>query len=404
MEDAPIVVPSFIAFTLGMIVYFVGAHLTRRQAILRNFNIPEPVSGGIAVALVIWLVYVALDREIDFELEARDILLVVFFTTIGLNARFSDLVRGGRPLAILLVLTVAFIVVQNTVGLLGVSIFGLPTATSVLVGSAALIGGHGTAIAWAPEIAEGHGVSNAVEMGIAAATMGLVLAALIGGPIAKFLIERHKLEPRDEDADPVVGVSHGSELLADLDYIGFMRAMVTINIAILIGFMANEGIRDAGLKLPLFVPCLIAGIVIANVQPRLFPGQPVVTGTPVLALISEFSLSVFLSMSLMSMKLWTLANLAGPLFAVLAFQVVITVAFSVFVLFPAMGGTYRAAVLGAGFGGFALGATPTAIANMTAVTKRYGPSPLAFIILPLVSAFFVDLVNAFVIQFFVSLG
>ncbi len=404
MNETTILVPSFIAFTLGMIVYFVGAHLTRRHAILRNFNIPEPVSGGIAVALVIWLVYVVLGREIDFELEARDILLVIFFTTIGLNARISDLVRGGRPLAILLVLTVAFIVVQNVVGLLGVSIFGLPTATSVLVGSAALIGGHGTAIAWAPEIAEQHGVTNAVEMGIAAATMGLVLAALIGGPIAKFLIERHKLEPRDEDADPVVGVSHGSELLADLDYIGFMRAMVTINIAILIGFMANEGIRDAGLKLPLFVPCLIAGIVIANVQPRLFPGQPVVTGTPVLALISEFSLSVFLSMSLMSMKLWTLANLAGPLFAVLAFQVVITVAFSVFVLFPAMGGTYRAAVLGAGFGGFALGATPTAIANMTAVTKRYGPSPLAFIILPLVSAFFVDLVNAFVIQFFVSLG
>lgn len=404
MDESTILVPSFIAFTLGMIVYFVGAHLTRRHAILRNFNIPEPVSGGIAAALVIWLVYVVLGREIDFELRARDILLVIFFTTIGLNARFSDLARGGRPLAILLVLTVAFIVVQNAVGLLGVSIFGLPTATSVLVGSAALIGGHGTAIAWAPEIAEQHGVSNAVEMGIAAATMGLVLAALIGGPIAKFLIERHKLEPRDEDADPVVGVSHGSELLADLDYIGFMRAMVTINIAILIGFMANEGIRDTGLKLPLFVPCLIAGIVIANAQPRLFPGQPVVTGTPVLALISEFSLSVFLSMSLMSMKLWTLASLAAPLFAVLAFQVVITVAFSVFVLFPAMGGTYRAAVLGAGFGGFALGATPTAIANMTAVTKRYGPSLLAFIVLPLVSAFFVDLVNAFVIQFFVSLG
>ncbi|MEM7684810.1 MAG: sodium/glutamate symporter, partial [Pseudomonadota bacterium] len=126
--------------------------------------------------------------------------------------------------------------------------------------------------------------------------------------------------------------------------------------------------------------------------------------TPVLALISEFSLSVFLSMSLMSMQLWTLADLAGPLFAVLGLQVILTLAFCIFVLFPAMGGTYRAAVLGAGFGGFALGATPTAIANMTAVTKRYGPAPLAFIILPLVSAFFVDLANAFIIQGFLSLG
>lgn len=404
MDEAQIVVPGFIAFTLGMIVYFVGAHLTRRHAVLRNYNIPEPVAGGIAAALVVWLAYAVLGREIDFDLSARDVLLVIFFTTIGLNARFADLVRGGRPLAILLGLTLTFIVLQNVVALAGVNLFGLPSATSVLVGSAALIGGHGTAIAWAPEIAESHGVSNAVEMGIAAATMGLVLAALVGGPIAKFLIQRHKLEPRDEEADPVVGVEHGSELLADLDYVGFMRALVTINIAIIIGFMANEAIAGTGLKLPLFVPCLIVGICIANVQPHLFPNQPIVTGTPVLALISEFSLSVFLSMSLMSMKLWTLASLAGPLFAVLALQVVMTVLFSIFVLFPAMGGTYRAAVLGAGFGGFALGATPTAIANMTAVTKRYGPSPLAFIILPLVSAFFVDLANAFVIQFFVSLG
>ena len=404
MDEQQIIVPDFIAFTLGMIVYFVGASLTRRYGFLRNFNIPEPVSGGIAAALLVWLAYVLIGKEIEFELTTRDALLVIFFTTIGLNARFADLLRGGGPLVILLGLTLAFIILQNVVALAGVSLFGLPSATSVLVGSAALIGGHGTAIAWAPEIAARHGVSNAVEMGIAAATMGLVLAALVGGPIAKFLIQRHKLEPRDDEAGPVVVVAHGSSKLASLDYIGFMRALVTINVAIIFGFMANEAISEAGLKLPLFVPCLIVGICIANVQPLLFPNQPVVTGTPVLALISEFSLSVFLSMSLMSMKLWTLASLAGPLFAVLAMQVIVTVVFSIFVLFPAMGGNYRAAVLGAGFGGFALGATPTAIANMTAVTKRYGPSPLAFIILPLVSAFFVDLANAFVIQFFVSLG
>ncbi|MEM7211283.1 MAG: sodium/glutamate symporter [Pseudomonadota bacterium] len=403
MPETPFVVPEFIAFTLGMIVYFVGASLTRRIAFLRNFNIPEPVSGGLSAAVIVWLVYVFLGREITFELETRDVLLVIFFTTIGLNARMSDLIRGGRPLALLLVLTIGFMVLQNVVGLIGVTSFGLPAASAVLVGSASLIGGHGTAIAWGPEIARTYGVEGAVEMGIAAATLGLVLAALIGGPIAKFLIGRHKLEPRDEEAEPIVGLAHGSAKLADLDYIGFMRAMVTIHIAIILGYAANVWIADTGLRLPLFVPCLIIGILIANVQSRLFPSAPVITGTPVLALISEFSLSVFLSMSLMSMQLWTLAALAGPLFAVLALQVLMTVAFCIFVLFPVMGGTYRAAVLGAGFGGFALGATPTAIANMTAVTKRYGPSPLAFIVLPLVSAFFVDLANAFIIQFFVSL-
>jgi ESS family glutamate:Na+ symporter len=397
------VVPDFVAFTLGMVVYFVGARLTRRLAFLRDYNIPEPVSGGLAVALIIWAVYAIGKVEIEFELDTRDTLLVIFFTTIGLNARFADLVRGGKPLGILLVLTVGFMILQNVVALAGVTLFGLPAAASVLVGSASLIGGHGTAIAWGPEIARDYGLDGALEMGIAAATLGLVLAALVGGPIAKYLVSRHKLEPRDEEAAPIVGLSHATQGLATLDYVGFMRALVTINIAIIIGYFAHQALLEAGLKLPLFVPCLIIGILIANTQPRLFPQIPVVTGTPVLALIAEFSLSVFLSMSLMSMKLWTLLGLAGPLFGILGMQAVFTVAFAIFVLFPLMGGTYRAAVLGAGFGGFALGATPTAIANMTAVTKRYGPAPMAFIILPLVSAFFVDLANAFIIKFFVSL-
>jgi ESS family glutamate:Na+ symporter len=398
-----VVIPNFVSLTLGMIVFFAGLRLTRRYAVLREFNIPEPVCGGLAAALAVWVVYLVADVEIAFELEARDTLLVIFFTTIGLNARLADLVRGGKPLVILLGLTVVFIVLQNVVALFGVSLFGLPAGSAVLMGSAALIGGHGTAIAWAPGIGQSQGLPGALEMGVAAATLGLIIAALIGGPIARFLVTRHDLSPTREDAEPVVGLTYEAERVAQLDYIGFMRALVTINIALMIGYFLHEAIVETGLKLPLFVPCLIVGILIANVQPRLFPTMPIVTGTPVLALISEFALAVFLSMSLMSMQLWTLAGVAGPLFAVLSMQTVLTVVFTIFVLFPLMGGGYRAAVLGAGFGGFALGATPTAIANMTAVTKRYGPSPIAFIILPLVSAFFVDLANAVVIQFFVSL-
>ncbi|MEO3413295.1 sodium/glutamate symporter [Roseovarius sp. CAU 1744] len=397
-----IVVPDFIAFTLGMIVYFIGAGLTRRYALLRNFNIPEPVSGGLAVAIVVWIAHLASGREITFELETRDVLLTLFFTTIGLNARFSELLRGGRPLAILLALTLAFMVLQNLVGLFGVTAFGLPAASAVLVGSASLIGGHGTAIAWGPEIAA-LGVDGAAEMGIAAATVGLILAALVGGPIARLLIERRKLTPRDEDADHIVGVANESGDAPKFGYVALMHTLLTANVAMIAGYVINLQIAAMGVKLPLFVPCLIMGILIANLQPLLLPKLPGVTGTPVLALVSDFTLSVFLSMSLMSMKLWTLAGLAGPLFAVLGAQVVLTVAFTVFVLFPAMGATYRAAVLAAGFGGFALGATPTAIANMTAVTKRYGPAPVAFIILPLVSAFFVDIANAFIIQLFASL-
>lgn len=397
-----LVVPDFITFTLGMIVYFVGADITKRSRLLRDFNIPEPVTGGLAAAVIIATLVVVIDREIIFELETRDQLLVIFFTTIGLNARVSDLVRGGKPLAILLVLTVGFMILQNVVALLGVSLFGMPPAASVLVGSASLIGGHGTAIAWGPEI-EAMGVESAAEIGIAAATMGLICAALVGGPIARFLIDRNSLETADPEAAPIVGVGFKSQKLAQLDYVGFMRSMVIIHIAIIVGYGVHQIILETGVRLPLFVPCLIVAIIIANLRMVIFRSAVEVRGTPVLALISEFALSVFLAISLMTMQLWSLASLAGPVMLVMAFQVTLTLVFCLFVLFWAMGADYRAAVLAAGFGGFALGATPTAIANMTAVTKRYGPSPLAFVILPLVSAFFVDLANAFIIQFFVSL-
>ncbi|MEM9784464.1 MAG: sodium/glutamate symporter, partial [Pseudomonadota bacterium] len=398
-----VTVPNFITFTLAMVVYFVGYRLNRSVAFLRDFNIPEPVVGGLLVAVGAWLVFLLVDLQLSFELDVRDQLLVIFFVTIGLNAKLATLIQGGRPLALLLGLTVGFMLLQNVVGLIGAVSFGLPAGASVLLGSASLIGGHGTAIAWGPEVASRYAMEGAAEMGIAAATFGLIIAALIGGPIARLLVERDGLTPRDEDADPIVGLSYEDVPQASLDFIGLMRALVTINLAIILGFGAHQGLQEAGIRLPLFVPCLLVGIVFANAQPLIFPRLPVVSGTPVLALISEFSLAVFLSISLMSMQLWSLVELAGPLFVVLALQALLAIAFCVYALYPVMGRSYRAAVLGAGFGGFALGATPTAIANMTAVTKRYGPAPMAFIILPLVSAFFVDLANAFIIQLFLSL-
>ncbi|MEM6973573.1 MAG: sodium/glutamate symporter [Pseudomonadota bacterium] len=398
-----VTVPDFITFTLGMIVYFIGYRLNRSVAFLRDFNIPEPVVGGLLVALATACLFALDGPMLSFETGARDRLLVIFFVTIGLNAQLSTLVRGGRPLALLLGLTLVFMLLQNIVGLIGSVVFGLPTGAAVLLGSASLIGGHGTAIAWGPEVASRYDMAGAAEMGIAAATFGLVIAALIGGPIARYLVTRDALTPRDEDQPPMVGLPYEDAPQATLDFIGFMRALVTINLAIIAGFALHQAMQTLGIMLPLFVPCLMVGIVIANVQPILFPRLPVVSGTPVLALISEFSLAVFLSISLMSMQLWTLVGLAGPLVGVLALQSVLALVFCIYVLYPVMGRNYRAAVLGAGFGGFVLGATPTAIANMTAVTKRYGPSPVAFIILPLVSAFFVDLANAFVIQLFLSL-
>ncbi|WP_424927187.1 sodium/glutamate symporter [Amaricoccus tamworthensis] len=397
-------VPAFIAVTLGMVVFFIGALLTREVAFLKDYNIPEPVSGGIAVALVTWGFYVLTDRRIVFDLSVRDYLLVLFFSTIGLNARIADLFKGGRLLVVLLCLTIGFMILQNLVGLVGTLLFGLDRPLAVLLGSAALIGGHGTAIAWGPQIEAITGFAAAEEVGIASATLGLVLAALIGGPIGKSLIDRNGLEG-DRDAPPVVGLEfpEKGEPAEVVNHISLMRATLAAHVAILLGWFAHQAIAQMGLMLPLFVPCLLVGIVMSNTVPYVFPHISWPTGSRALAVISDFSLSIFLAMSLMSMQLWTLAELGGPILGVLAMQVAMTVCFALFVVFRTAGRDYQAAVLSSGFAGFALGATPTAIANMSAVTKRYGAAPLAFVVLPLVSAFFVDLANAFVIRFFVGL-
>lgn len=402
MAENLIVVDDFLTYTIGIVVYFLGMRLTGRIAFLRAYNIPEPVTGGILAALVLLAVYLATGQQIEYELETRDTLLVYFFTAIGLNARFADLLSGGRPLVILLALTLTYIVFQNVVGLTVAQALDQPNAIGVLAGSASLIGGHGTAIAWAPEIAANHGVPNALEVGVAAATLGLVLASLLGGPIAKFLMARHAIA--DAKADGLmVGIPHEKEDTEQINHISIMQVILVLHIAIIIGYFANEALAETGLKLPLFVPCLLVAILLSNSVPYLLPRMRWPARTRALAIVSDFSLGLFIAMSLMSMQLWSIADLAGPLLILLGLQALATVIFILLVLFPLMGRDYLATVLSAGFAGFALGATPTAIANMTAVTKTHGPAPTAFIILPLVGAFFVDLTNAFVIRFFLAL-
>ncbi len=397
-------VPEFISTTIGLLVFLLGVILTQRVAFLRNYSIPEPVAGGLVVALITWALFGLADIQINFALEERDVFLVIFFATIGLNARLSDLVSGGKLLGLLLVMTVVVIVLQDIVGLIGAMIFGFPKAVGVLLGSASLIGGHGTAIAWGPTIEEQTGYAAAGAIGIASATLGLVMAALIGGPIAKFLIDRNDLKASTAD-QPVVGIPYDGPVGEgdEINHTDLIRSLLAAHIAIILGYIANQAIEEAGLKLPLFVPCLIMGIIMSNTIPYLFPRLVWPARTRTMALLSDYSLSIFLAMSLMSMQLWTLSGLGLALMTVLAMQALMVVALILLVFFKVMGSDYTAAVLSSGFAGFTLGATPTAMANMSSVTKRYGSAPLAFVVLPLVSAFFVDLANAFIIQFFVGL-
>ena len=391
--------PGLLTFTIAILVFFAGARLNRLIPPLRRWNIPEAVTGGLLAAALTLIAYAGFGIEIGFPLEARDMLLLYFFTGIGLNARLDDLISGGRPFVVLLGLTVAYLVIQNLIAAASVAALGLPKGITPFLGSASLIGGHGTTIAWAPIIAQRFELSNALEVGIAVATLGLVVASLVGGPIAGFLIGRHRLSGPSAP-DPVVGLpDDGDKPVDDLSHVSLLRTLLVLNVVILIAYALEETVEATGVKLPLFVVCLLVAIVVTNSVPRFFPRLEWPTRSRSLALISDLSLNIFLAMSLMSMQLWTLGGLGPALVVVLAIQTVAAVAYILFVVFPAMGGNYQAAVISAGFTGISLGATPTAIANMTAVTKLHGACAQAFIILPLVSAFFIDIANAFAIGF-----
>ena len=395
-------VPGLLSFTIAIVVFFIGAGLNQAIKPLRAWNIPEPVTGGLLAAAATLVAYAVFRVEISFSLEARDMLLLYFFTGIGLNARLDDLISGGRPFLVLLGLTLVYLVIQNLIAAGGVAALGLPAGVTPLLGSAALIGGHGTTIAWAPSIADRFGLGNALEVGIATATLGLVIASLVGGPTSGLLIRRYGLAGPNEP-DLVVGVpdDQNDKFTDDLNHITLLRTLLILNVVILIGYALDEIIGESGVKLPLFVVCLLVGIVLTNTVPRFFPAVRWPTRTRALALISDLSLNVFLAMSLMSMQLWTLGGLGLALVLVLAVQTIAAVAYIVLAVFPLMGRNYEAAVIAAGFTGVALGATPTAIANMTAVTKLHGACARAFIILPLVSAFFIDIANAVAIGFLV---
>jgi len=407
IQDGILRVDSFLAVTIGILVLFVGKRLNDRVRLLQELSIPEPVTGGLLFSILFALLYAASGTVVEFELRARDVLLVYFFTTIGINARAADLLAGGRPFVILLLLTIAFMFAQNMTGISVAALFDLPAAVGVVGGTVSLIGGHGTTIAWAPSIAEQYGIANAMEIGIASATFGLILASLMGGPIARLLITRHNLTPSTPVATQEVqeiGLSEPQQA-AGVNHMDFLGAVLAIHVAIILGYALNEVIAELGLKLPLFVTCLFAGILLTNLVPaRLYRAVNIAwpSRTPAIALIADIALGTFLAMSLMSMQLWTLIDLAAPIFTILAAQFLLAVLVTIFVLYPLLGRNYDAAVVAAGFGGVTLGSTPTAMANMAAVTQRHGASHRAFIIVPLVSAFFIDIANALIIPFFLQ--
>ncbi|MEA5392697.1 sodium/glutamate symporter [Cyanobium gracile UHCC 0139] len=397
---------SFATFNIAIVVLAIGRWLNRKVGVLREFNIPEPVTSGLLVCLLLALIHAINGTEIGFNLQTRDFLLLYFFAAIGLNADIKTLLSGGWPLLILVGTTVGYMILQNLTGIGMAALLGLNPLVGLLGGSVSLLGGHGTAIAWAPRFAESHGISNALEIGIACATFGLVLASLMGGPIARILIRRHRLKPPQSPTAASVAASSVEGAAPDgamepVTYFSLLGTLFWLNVSLGLGELLHEALKAAGSNLPLFVCCLFAAIFLTNTVPRLLPIRCLAAPRS-LAIVSDIALGIFLTMSLMSLQLWTIASLAGPILAILTAQFVVSFLFALFVVFKVMGRDYEAAVICAGFGGISLGATPTAMANMSAVAQKYGAAHRAFIIVPLVSGFFVDISNAVVIQRFLN--
>ncbi|WP_223525033.1 sodium/glutamate symporter [Pseudomonas sp. A-B-26] len=394
-------VHGLVSFTLAILLLFLGKTLVQRSTLLRQYCIPESVVGGFVCAAVTSLLYFGLKIQIEFDLQVRDTLLLYFFAGIGLKSDMRQLLKGGRPLLVLLLLAGVFIVLQNALGMGVAEAFGLDPKAGLMVGSISLTGGAGTTLAWAPLFIEKLGISNAHELGMASNTVGLIAACVIGGPIANRLIRRYHLKTSG-DATLEVGILE-QQPSKGLDYYDVLWAWMWLNLTLMLGYGLNLLLENAGITLPKFVSCLFAGIVIHHIVLAVVGDQRLKTWSGAslgLALISDICLGMFLTMALMGLQLWQLSGALMFILCALTLQILLTVLYTYFVVFRFMGRNYEASVIASGFGGIALGSTATAIVNMTTVTQKYGAAHQAFLIVPLVCGFFIDLVNAVIIGLF----
>ena len=394
---------------VASLVLLVGQWLVASVPLLRKWTIPEPVAGGIVAALIVFALHSFAHRDVVFDTSLQAPLMQAFFATIGLNANLANLKHGGPVLARFLAVVVALLVLQNALGIALALAFGVDPLYGLLGGSVSLAGGHGTGAAWGAVFTEHHGLQSATEAAIACATFGLVMGGILGGPVAQHLMKR--IGTRADAANATSATSATSATAPDPYAFeepkaeqpttpgAFIETLTLIAISLAVGDALSGLIAGTAFELPAFVCVLFVAVLLANALALV--GRPV-AGHAV-ALIGNVSLALFLAMALMTLRLWDLAALALPVFTILAAQTLLMVVYAVFVTFRVMGANYDAVVLAAGHCGFGLGATPTAIANMQAVTARFGHSHLAFLVVPMVAAFFIDIANAITIKLFLAL-
>ncbi|NAW97460.1 MULTISPECIES: sodium/glutamate symporter [unclassified Vibrio] len=394
------------SFLIAISVLFLGHFINAKLPILEKFNIPEPIVGGLIVAFAITLLHFY-GLDLEFSLPLQNIFMLMFFSTVGLAANYTQLVKGGAKVFLFLAVASFYIIIQNGVGVSLATALGLDPLMGLIAGSITLSGGHGTGAAWAQTFNDNYGLSNTLEIAMASATFGLIIGGIIGSPVAQKLINKNGFESeygrgtKTHDRFPELVTYNEYEedkVTAKKVIEGLFILLICVTGAKYLEQWVSA-FEIKWLMIPDFVYALFIGVFITNVL-ELTKVHKIDAET--VDILGTVSLSLFLAMALMSLKLWNIFDLAVPFLVILTVQSVVLGIFAYFVTFKVMGSNYDAAVIAGGHCGFGLGATPTAVMNMGSLVTRYGPSPQAFMVVPIVGAFFVDIVNLVILQGYIS--
>ncbi|RJY18168.1 sodium/glutamate symporter [Parashewanella spongiae] len=384
---------SLWSFVIVIGILLLGYTLNNKILILEKFNIPPAITGGLFAAFVITLLH--FNRiSVSLSVPQQDMLMLMFFSSVGLNANVRKIIEGGHSILVFLALSAAFIFLQDGLGITLAKILGLEPIIGLVAGSITLTGGHGTAIAWAGVIEKNFGL-NVLELSIASATFGLIVGGIIGGPLAHKRISSLKAKCFNSCASTVKMPQNSSQTTTSVEILKVLLALIfCVSSAKLIAQNVVTA-EISWFRMPVFVYAIFIGIIMTNCL-ELLPKCKLEKFS--LDFVSNLCLSLFLTMAIVNLKLWHIFDLAIPLLIILFFQTMLMVIFSYWITFNFMGRNYDAAVILGGQCGFGLGSTPTAVTIMNSIVAHHGPSNRAFLVIPIAGAFFNDLINLVIIE------
>jgi sodium/glutamate symporter len=386
---------------LSVILLLIGMKLRKKVKFFEKYCIPSPVIGGFLFSIISFILRQTEIVEISFDDTLQKFFMIMFFTNVGFNASLKLLKKGGKKVLIFLFVAIGLCILQNVVPILLSGLVGLKPLLALMTGSVAMTGGHGTSAAVAPEI-EKMGYTGAKAIAIASATYGLIVGSMLGGPIASRLIKKHKLLPEhmakenvEKDIDEEVLKKQRPYLDGERFSMAFFYILIAMGIGSYLSLFINFLLP--AMKFPVYIGPMIVAAIIRNISDNV---ESLHAPTKEISILEDISLSLFLAMALMSLRLWDLIDLAGPVIILLLAQTLLIYLYLNFVTFKSMGSNYDAAVIVSGHCGFGMGATPNGISNMKAITEKYIYSKIAFFVIPIVGSLFIDFANISVITFF----